>query len=231
MIFLFLLFLTYILFNLSQIKYPINIIINLITDTNNFTPPISFELFDLRTLILKLTIYSNFIFLDTAQLNVDLINKTLIIIFLFLYIFSILFIFMRIFKIQNPNKINLSREESLIKFYILSGFSFLFLFFEVSIEKSLMYFICILSPLIGNNYSNFRQSYRIIIIFFLGLLFFGNIIPIGIMDDLNLFNYYKAFLYYPNELIGWKAFIFSHAPYVGVVLIYISFIKVNKYKI
>ena len=56
-----------------------------------------------------------------------------------------------------------------------------------------MYFICILSPLIGNNYSNFRQSYRIIIIFFLGLLFFGNIIPIGIMDDLNLFNYYKLF--------------------------------------
>lgn len=231
LIFLFLLFLTYILFYLPQIKYPINIIINLITDIDNFTPPISFELFDLRTLILKLIIYSNFISFDSSQLNVNLINKTLIILFSFLYLFSILLIIFRTLKIQKPNKIKLSREESLIKFYILSGFIFLLLFFEVSIEKSLMYFMCILSPLLVNIYSNFRQSYRTIILFLFGLLFFGNVIPISIMYDLNLFNYYKTFLDYPNELIGWKAFIFSHAPYIGIVLIFISFIRLNKDKI
>ncbi len=225
---LFLLILTYIFFNLPQIKYPINIVINFITDTDNFTPPISFELFDLRTLILKLIIYSNFILFDSSQLNFNLINKNLILLFSFLYIFSISFIVFKILKTQKVNKIKLSREDSLIKIYILSGFSFLLLFFEVSIEKSLMYFLCILSPLFMNIYYNLRISFIKTLIFIVGLLFFGNIIPISVMYNLNLFDYYKIFFNYPNDLIGWKAFIFSHAPYIGIVLIFISFIKSYK---
>ena len=213
---------------MPQIEYPIKIILNFIFDTDNFIPPISYELFDLRTLILKIIIHSNLITFDNNQLDISLINKLLIILFSLLYLFSILFVIFKIFKLKNQNKTKLSKKNKLIKFYILSGFSFILLFFEVSIEKSLMYFLCILSPLIVNNFSNFKLSYGALALFFIGLLFYGNILPVSIMDKLNLFNFHKVLFYYPNELMGWKGFIFSHAPYFGAFLIFLSFMNVKK---
>lgn len=226
------LLLSYFIFKISSIEYPFIIIYKLFfSNSNYFFSPISYELFDLRTLIIKLLYYQKIIFFDKEQINFNLINKTLIITFAMIC-FSLIFILaLKVSKLINKSSSQKNRTYYLVIFYILTGFIILLFFFEESVEASLMCHLSIISPLILLCSKNIKKNIGPLLLYLIGLLFYGNLIPISIMSEIGLFNYYKLIILYPDELVNWKAYIFSHSPYLGILFIFLSYVNLLKREI
>ena len=133
-------------------------------------------------------------------------------------------------KLELSRKYKSKRNFYLVNFFIIYGFIYLLIFFEMSVEKSLMALISIISPLILISYKK-KLPYLPIFLFLLGLFLYGNILPISIMQNLQVLSFIGKLLSNSGPISPWGQYIFYNVPYFGLVFIFISYVLLLREKI
>jgi hypothetical protein len=227
-IFIFLL-LSSLILKYEFIFYPYNIFNNFLSANDIFIPPLSYELFDIRTFVIKILSYSKLVSFEYSN-DYSKLNFNMIIIFSAIYSLCTLIsvIFLKTLELASKYKNN--RDFYLVNFFIFYGFIYLLLFFEMSVEKSLMAILSIISPLILISYKK-KLPYLPIFLFLLGLFLYGNIFPISVMQNIQILNFFGKLLSIAGPISPWGQYIFYNVPYFGLIFIFISYVLLFREKI
>jgi hypothetical protein len=100
----------------------------------------------------------------------------------------------------------------------------------MSVEKSLMAILSIISPLILISYKK-KLPYLPIFLFLLGLFLYGNIFPISVMQNIQILNFFGKLLSIAGPISPWGQYIFYNVPYFGLIFIFISYVLLFREKI
>ena len=223
------LFLSSLFLKYEFIFYPYNIINNFIGNNDVFIPPLSYELFDIRTFVIKIFSFSKLISFEYSN-DYSKLNFNMIIILSLIYSLCTVtsVIFLKMLELNDKYKKN--RDFYLINFFIIYGFIYLLLFFEMSVEKSLMALLSTISPLILISFKK-KIPHLPIFLFLIGLFLYGNILPISIMEDLQVMNFIGKLLNNTGPASPWGQYIFYNIPYFGLVFIFISYVLLLRERI
>ena len=232
-IYIFIIFICIFLYSLilkyEFIFYPYNIFNNFLSTNDVFIPPLSYELFDIRTFVIKILSFSKLISFENLN-DYSKLNFNMIIIFSIIYSLCTFISVIFLKKLELSRKYKSKRDFYLVNFFIIYGFIYLLIFFEMSVEKSLMALISIISPLILISYKK-KLPYLPIFLFLLGLFLYGNILPISIMHNLQVLSFIGKLLSNSGPISPWGQYIFYNVPYFGLVFIFISYVLLLREKI
>ena len=218
--------------------YPLSIIYSVFDQTSNSIPIWSQEIFNPLSLINKIlygfeiekSISSRFELSSTITTIISL--STILLILINGFAGFVLSRFEN--KWENSDQLRLIH---LFFFQVIIGFLYLILSVDVSIQHLLIPLISIYAPifLFSATIHKFndldRDKIKFIILYFIGLIFIGGLLPISIVNTIMPYDLIDNIVSNNTSHIGeYGRFIWYHIPLIGIIIIaYVSFFYSRNY--